>query len=132
MSPTTIRFLKAGMAYLVAGTLLGVLLSLPPARDALNALSGARWGVAHAHLVLAGFVLMIIFGIAYHILPRFAGKPLHRDSWADTHFWCAALGTGAMAAGFALPAAAPLLWAGGAAQFAGIVLGVVNLWTTIR
>jgi hypothetical protein len=37
-----------------------------------------------------------------------------------------------MAIGFTHAFAAPLLWAGGAAQFAGIVLGVVNLWWTIR
>ena len=132
MSATTIRFLKAGMVYLLAGGLLGVLLSVPPSRDALYALHGARWGLAHAHLVLAGFVMMFIFGVAYHILPRFAGKPIHRDSWAMVHFWCAALGTASMACGFVHPTAAPLLWAGGAGQFAGIALGVANLWITLR
>src|SRR3989304_4274239 len=83
MNTTTIRFLKAGMAYLLLGGFLGVLLSLPVTRDALYASHpGARWGLAHAHIVLAGFVMMVIFGIAYHILPRFAGKPLHSEGWA--------------------------------------------------
>jgi cbb3-type cytochrome oxidase subunit 1 len=88
--------------------------------------------VAHAHIVLAGFVMMVIFGIAYHILPRFAGKPLRSERWAAAHFWLAAPATAAMAIGFTHTFAAPLLWAGGVAQFAGIVLGVVNLWWTIR
>src|SRR3972149_6487064 len=91
MNTTTIRFLKAGMAYLLLGGFLGVLLSLPVTRDALYASHpGARWGLAHAHIVLAGFVMMVIFGIAYHILPRFAGKPLHSEGWAAAHFWLAA------------------------------------------
>ena len=118
MNTTTIRFLKAGMVYLLLGGFLGVLLSLPVTRTALySSHPGARWGVAHAHIVLTGFVMMTIFGIAYHILPRFAGKPLHSEGWAAAHFWLAAPATAAMAIGFAHAFAAPLLWAGGAAQF---------------
>lgn len=132
MSPTTIRFLKVGMAYFLLGSLLGTLLAVPVTRDILYRAPGAQWRLAHTHLNLAGFVIMIIFGIAYHILPRFAGKPLHSDAWASAHFWIAALATAGMAIGFLAPAAAVLLWAGSVAQFAGIVLGVVNLWITIR
>jgi cbb3-type cytochrome oxidase subunit 1 len=132
MSPTTIRFLKVGMVYFVLGALLGTLLAVPVARDILYKATGAQWRLAHTHLNLAGFVIMIIFGIAYHILPRFAGKPLHSEVWAAAHFWIAALATAAMVIGFIVPDAALLLWTGSVAQFAGIVLGVVNLWITIR
>jgi cbb3-type cytochrome oxidase subunit 1 len=132
MSPTTVRFLKAGMAYFVLGALIGLLLALPVTRDALYAVSAARWDLVHTHLNLAGFVIMMIFGIAYHILPRFAGKPLHSERWAAAHFWIAVLSTGGMAIGFAFPAAAPVLWAGSVGQFAGIALGVANLWLTIH
>ena len=132
MSPTTIRFLKVGMAYFVLGALLGTLLAIPATRDLLYGMPGAQWRLAHTHLNLAGFVIMVIFGIAYHILPRFAGKPLHSEAWAAAHFWIAALATAGMVAGWVAPAAALLLWTGSVAQFAGIVLGVVNLWLTIR
>jgi len=132
MSPTTIRFLKVGMAYFILGALLGTLLALPVTRDLLYKSTGAQWRLAHTHLNLAGFVIMIIFGIAYHILPRFAGKQLHSESWAAAHFWIAALATAGMVIGFIVPAAALLLWIGSVAQFTGIVLGVVNLWLTIR
>ena len=132
MSRTTIRFLKVGMAYFVLGTFLGVLLVEPPSRDILYRVSGARWGLVHTHLNLAGFVIMIIFGIAYHIRRRSAGKPLHSEIWAAAHFWIAALATAGMVIGFIAPVAVLLLWTGSVAQFAGIVLGVVNLWLTIR
>ncbi|HZW35484.1 MAG: cbb3-type cytochrome c oxidase subunit I [Deltaproteobacteria bacterium] len=133
MSPTTIRFLKVGMAYFVLGTLLGTLLALPVTRDFLyGEAPGAQWRLAHTHLNLTGFVIMIIFGIAYHILPRFAGKPLRSETWAAAHFWIATLATAGMVIGFIVPAAAALLWAGSVAQFAGILLGVANLWLTIR
>jgi len=132
MRPTTIRFLKVGMACLILGALLGTLLAVPVARDLLYKAPGAQWRLAHAHLNLAGFVLMTIFGIAYHILPRFAGKPLHSEAWASAHFWIATLATAGMVIGFIAPAAVFLLWTGSVAQFAGIVLAVVNLWLTIR
>jgi cbb3-type cytochrome oxidase subunit 1 len=132
MSPTTIRFLKVGMAYFLLGSLLGTLLAVPVTRDLMYRAPGVQWKLAHTHLNLAGFVVMIIFGVAYHILPRFAGKPLHSEAWASAHFWIAALATAGMVIGFIAPAAAVLLWAGSVAQLAGIVLGVVNLWLTIR
>ena len=83
MSPTTIRFLKVGMAFFLLGSLLGTLLAVPVTRDLLSRAPGAQWRLAHTHLNLAGFVVMIIFGVAYHILPRFAGKPLHSEAWAS-------------------------------------------------
>jgi cbb3-type cytochrome oxidase subunit 1 len=132
MSPTTIRFLKVGMAYFLLGALLGTLLAVPFTRDLLYKAPGAQWRLAHTHLNLVGFVVMVIFGVAYHILPRFAGKPLHSEAWASVHFWIAALATAWMVIGFIAPAAAVLLWTGSVAQLAGIVLGVVNLWLTIR
>ena len=132
MSPTTIRFIKAGMAYFLLGALLGTLLAVPVTRDLMYKAPGAQWRLAHTHLNLAGFVIMFIFGIAYHILPRFAGKPLHSEAWASAHFWIASLATAGMVIGFIVPAAAVLLWTGSMAQLVGIVLGVVNLWLTIR
>ena len=132
MSPTTIRFIKAGMAYFLLGALLGTLLAVPVTRDLMYKAPGAQWRLAHTHLNLAGFVIMFIFGIAYHILPRFAGKPLHSEAWASAHFWIATLATAGMVIGFIVPAAAVLLWTGSMAQLVGIVLGVVNLWLTIR
>ena len=132
MSPTTIRFLKVGMACLILGALLGTLLAVQGTRDLLSRAHGAQWRLAHTHLNLAGFVIMTLFGIAYHILPRFAGKPPHSEAWAAVHFWIASLATAGMVIGFIVPAASLLLWTGSVAQFAGIVLGVVNLWLTIR
>ena len=132
MSPTTIRFLKVGMAYFLLGALLGTLLAVPVTRDLLFMAPDAQWRLAHTHLNQVGFVVMIIFGVAYHILPRFAGKPLRSETWASAHFWIATFATAGMVIGFIAPTAAVLLWAGSVAQFAGIVLGVVNLWLTIR
>ena len=40
---------------------------------------------AHVHLNLLGFVSMVIFGVAYHVIPRFTGHPLHNPRLAGGH-----------------------------------------------
>jgi len=46
----------------------------------------------HAHTNLLGWVSMMIFGIAYHVLPRFSGRPLYSDRLANIHFALANIG----------------------------------------
>lgn len=43
----------------------------------------------HIHTMMIGWVSMMIFGLAYHVVPRFAGSPLIKDRWQGIHFWCA-------------------------------------------
>ena len=47
---------------------------------------------AHVHANLLGFVSMMIFGVAYHVLPRFVGHPLHNRRMAVVHWWVANIG----------------------------------------
>jgi heme/copper-type cytochrome/quinol oxidase subunit 1 len=46
----------------------------------------------HAHINLLGWVSMLMFGVSYHILPRFSGKQLYSDMLASLHFWFANIG----------------------------------------
>jgi cbb3-type cytochrome oxidase subunit 1 len=83
-----------------------------------------------------GFVTGMIFGVGYHVFPRFAGRPLHRPQLVIPHWWLANVGVAAMAAGFALRvegvAAAPVvLGAGGASAALGAYLFVYNVWRTL-
>jgi len=39
----------------------------------------------HAHTNLLGWVSMMIFAVAYHVLPRFSGRPLYSERLADLH-----------------------------------------------
>ena len=57
---------------------------------------------AHAHANLLGFLSMFLFGVAYHVLPRFVQKPLseRRQRWAMRHFWIQNLGLALMVAGW--------------------------------
>lgn len=40
------------------------------------------WRPAHAHLNLLGFVTSMIYGVAYHAVPRFRGVPFRRPRLA--------------------------------------------------
>lgn len=41
----------------------------------------------HSHLNMLGWVSMMIFGVGYHILPRFMGRPLYSGKIGEAHFY---------------------------------------------
>jgi cbb3-type cytochrome oxidase subunit 1 len=43
----------------------------------------------HSHLNMLGWVSMMIFGVGYHILPRFMGRPLYSNRLAEVQFYLA-------------------------------------------
>ncbi|MBS1257349.1 MAG: hypothetical protein MAG551_00391 [Candidatus Scalindua arabica] len=43
----------------------------------------------HSHLMLLGWMSMMIYGVGYHILPRFNGNPVAFPILAIIHFWWA-------------------------------------------
>ena len=128
MSKTTIRFIKMSLVYLALGATLGGLFLVFPR------LLGLKF--AHVHFNLLGFMSMMVFGVAYHILPRFQGKPLYSERMADVHFWLANIGliglvvfSAARAYASALPLTVPLALSGIAAAVS-VYLFVANMWLT--
>ncbi|HMQ33298.1 MAG TPA: hypothetical protein PKD53_21375 [Chloroflexaceae bacterium] len=120
MSPLSIRCIKAAFLALAAGIALG-------AAFALDRALGAQLRPLHAELNLWGWTTLLIYGMGYHMLPRFAGRPLRRARAADLQSWLAIGGVVAASLGWLLrmTAAAPaqaLLAAGGLAQLAAAVL----------
>jgi cbb3-type cytochrome oxidase subunit 1 len=57
---------------------------------------------AHAHANLLGFVSMFLFGVGYHVLPRFVGSPLNdrQAGWALRQVWIQNAGLALMVAGW--------------------------------
>ena len=45
---------------------------------------------------------MMIFGVAYHVIPRFVGHPLHNRRLAGAHWWVANIALAILSAGFVL------------------------------
>lgn len=121
-------FLRAALLWLVAGTALGAAMALQPA-----------WLVyrpVHLHMLLLGFVMMMIAGVAYHVLPRFTAAPLHAPRLAMVHLVVANVGLVCLVAGFIArvvrPSVAPVLLAiGGLASVFGAWCLAWNLWRTL-
>lgn len=134
MSPTVITFIKTSLLSLAAGVILGVLIALHvlPKADAPAFLTSA-----HAHVNLLGAVMMLIFGVGYHILPRFSGRPLYSEKMADVQLWLNIIGLAGMTVSLIVAAysTADLLRYAvapfGALYALGAVLFVFNLWKTI-
>jgi cytochrome c oxidase cbb3-type subunit 1 len=93
MSKASKLFIKASIIYLLVGVTSGAIYMLKLVPQELI--------TAHAHINLVGWVSMMIFGVAYHILPRFAGRPLYSETLADIHFWTANIALIGMAVFFA-------------------------------
>ena len=121
-------FLKASLAWLASGVTLGVAMAARPA--------WTIYAPAHVHMVMLGFVTMMIYGVAYHVIPRFTGHPLRGRRAAGWHWWASNAGLALMVAGFCvrvhLPASGtPLLATGGTLSALGAHSFVVVIWRTI-
>jgi cytochrome c oxidase cbb3-type subunit 1 len=131
MDVFAVRFIKAALFYALIGVILGLyMIPDPRLKYALV--------FVHAHLMLFGFVGMLIFGVAYHILPRFRGKPLHSPRLANWHLWLANVGLLGMAilwvitAIWTSPASKAGLVSFAAVAFLSFVVFLYNIWMTIR
>ena len=56
----------------------------------------------HTHFNLLGWMSMMIYGVGYHILPRFSGNPLWSDKMSYVHLWLANIGLIGMACGWVI------------------------------
>ena len=120
-------FIRASLLWFVAGISLGLAMAVHPA-----------WVVyrpAHAHMNLVGFVVMMIFGVGYQMLPRFFGHPIHSRVLATAHVWLANLGLAGLIGGFLVAPhigarSVPITAAGGTLWAIGAYSFVYNMWRT--
>jgi heme/copper-type cytochrome/quinol oxidase subunit 1 len=129
MDRFVVGFIRASLVWLGLGVILGIAMSIWPA-------GALAYRAAHFHANLLGFVSMMIFGVAYHVIPRFTGSPLHSRRLPVAHLWLANLGLGGMVGGWVVRVwGVPL---GGTAVAAGALLSatgagffIYNLWRTL-
>ena len=63
--------MRCALAYLVAGMAMGSWMLIVQARRGYG--PGRPWPVLHAHLLLVGFLLLLIFGVAFWMFPKVGG-----------------------------------------------------------
>ncbi len=125
MLPRNRWFIAAALVYALLGGLVGLAWLADPGLVPGLALR------AHAHLMLVGFVGMMIFGVGLHVLPRFTGHELFSERLADAQFWIANVGLVAMVSGW-LAGARALATGGGALLWLGFALFALNVMLTVR
>ena len=54
----------------------------------------------HGHIMLLGFILMFIYGVALHVLPRFSGNALYSERMANWQLYLANAGLPLMIVGW--------------------------------
>lgn len=123
------RYTSVSIIYFFTGCILGTFMFLRP---------GNIYSImpAHAHINLVGFVSMMIFGVSYHMFPRFAGRPLHSIKIAETQFNLLNIGLIGMVLLFAFADRSGmtyrlLLPLFGTTLTASFLLYVYNAWKTI-
>jgi hypothetical protein len=136
MSALTRRYVKTSFGFLVAGLFLGAYLIVPeflvgtPAPQLLI--------TTHVHLLLVGFMVMLVMGVATWMFPRpAAGDPRYRPGVAEAVYWLVTVATAAQPIAEILTA--PRRARGRAAHRrrrpgtdAAAVQFVVNIWWRVR
>jgi len=132
MEKVIVWYLRMSVLYFVAGAAVGFLMILNPGDTGL-------YVSAHAHLNLLGFMSMMIYGVGYHILPRFSGQHIYSPKLMHVQFWVANAGLIGMAIGWplrggggALDLADPLLFVSAMLSVLSVVLFAVNILKTIK
>ncbi len=122
-------FVKASLNYLGIGTILGLLMVLVP--DTRFTLTRV-----HVHILLLGFMAMMIYGVGYHILPRFMGRPVYSHRLGNIQVWFANITLVSLSISWILEASQGGIWhylaiLFGMGQVISIFLFIINLWMSM-
>lgn len=92
---------------------------------------GNAWVLAAEHLAALGWTMLMIVGVAYHVLPRFSGRGTRGPAWARAQVGChvVALALIVLGLGLGLPKAFAL---GGLLMALALALFAWTVWPTLR
>jgi cbb3-type cytochrome oxidase subunit 1 len=137
MPPLVRRYVKTSFAFLMAGLLLGGYIVL--AEFVIGSYPPRLFITAHVHLLLVGFMLMMVMGVATWMFPRPARDDVrYRPELAEAVYWIMTVATAVRAAAeltapfVAAPALRVVIALGGLGQLAGAIVFVVNMWWRVR
>jgi heme/copper-type cytochrome/quinol oxidase subunit 1 len=131
------RYIRTGIVFLALGVAAGAWVLV--ARELGRIPAHPSLVSAHAHAVLAGFVLFLILGVALWLFPRPPkGDTRYRPGRVEGAYWMLTLGTALRVLAEAARALSYAEWqrwaivAGAAGQVAGLALYFWTMWPRIR
>jgi cbb3-type cytochrome oxidase subunit 1 len=122
-------FIVMSVVYLGAAAVMGIVML---AKQDVMALK-----FVHSHLNMLGWVSMMIYGVGYHILPRFMGRALYSNKIGEAQFYLANISLVAMLVFYALNVYDPsglyrtITVVSGAVQALAIFLFLYNMLMTL-
>ncbi len=122
-------FIVMSVVYLGAAAVMGIVML---ANQNVMALK-----FVHSHLNMLGWVSMMIYGVGYHILPRFMGRALYSNKIGEAQFYLSNISLTAMLLFYALNVYNPselyrnITMASGAVQAFAIFLFLYNMLMTL-
>ena len=83
MDPVAKNFIRSALIYFAIAAIIGAFIMFT------KRVEYHQLKFAHVHLNLLGWLSMMIYGVGYHILPRFNGNPVAFPKLAVIHLWLA-------------------------------------------
>ncbi len=124
------NFIIASIVYLALSSVIGVLMAVNTDFQTLKFM--------HSHFMLLGWVSMMIYGVGYHILPRFSGRLLKSKTIGELQFWLSNIGLIMLTVFYTMRIYNPeagiyttLIAIGGFTEVLSIVLFLYNMLATI-
>ena len=137
MTPLVRRYIKTSFVFLLWGLLLGGWIIV--AEFVAGRYPPRLFITAHVHLLLVGFMLMMVMGVATWMFPRPAREDRrYRPELAEAVYWLMTIATVARAGAeiaVASAGAVGLRWLialGGVGQLLGAMLFALNIWWRVR
>lgn len=131
------RFIKTGVAFLMAG--LGIGVAMIVRRELLGVWPEAYLTSAHAHAVQLGFVMYLILGVALWLFPKPPRDDRrYRPGRIDAAYWMLTVATAVRIAGEVARVWVDAGWLRGSVALAGVVqmagfgLYFYAMWPRIR
>jgi cbb3-type cytochrome oxidase subunit 1 len=122
-------FIVMSVVYLGIAAILGIVM--------LGNQNAMAMKFVHSHLNMLGWVSMMIYGVGYHILPRFMGRALYSNKIGEAQFYLANLSLVAMLLFYTLNVYSPgdlyrtLTVVSGAVQAFSVFLFFYNMLMTL-
>lgn len=89
------------------------------------------WMLAAEHLVTLGWIMLMIVGVAYHVLPRFSGRGVRGANWARWQLLCHGSATTLIVLGLGY-VLLPLFTLGGSIMAIAMALFAWTIWPTLQ
>lgn len=131
------RYIKTAIGFLLAGLTIGLWMIVR--RELWNRFPSSYEVSAHTHIILVGFVMTMILGVALWLFPRpEKSDPRYQPALAELAYWLLTSGTAMRGAGELARAwhgAAWLRWlvvAASVAQTAALGVFFYTMWSRIR